>query len=111
MAAAKHANICENERRIITLEQSVVYKDEKIEELIEDNKEIKKDINELTIAVTELASTLKIREEDSQKLENVENEIIQMKAGMQTLKYILPIIFTIVTIMISAISIVIQIVM
>lgn len=105
------SEICTNEKRIITLEQQVQSKDEKIEELLQDNKEIKKDIGELTIAVTELASTLRIREEDSQKLENVENEIIQMKAGMQTLKYILPIIFTIVTIMISAISIVIQIVM
>lgn len=105
------SEICTNEKRIITLEQQVQSKDEKIEELLQDNKEIKKDINKLTIAVTELANTLKIREEDSQKLENVENEIIQMKAGMQTLKYILPIIFTIVTIMISAISIVIQIVM
>lgn len=105
------SEICTNEKRIITLEQQVQSKDEKIEELLQDNKEIKKDLNKLTIAVTELANTLKIREEDSQKLENVENELIQMKAGMQTLKYILPIIFTIVTILISAISIVIQILM
>ena len=105
------SEICTNEKRIITLEQQVQSKDEKIEELLQDNKEIKKDINQLTIAVTELANTLKLREDDSQKLDDVENEIIQMKAGMQTLKYILPIIFTIVTIMISAISIVIQILM
>lgn len=105
------SEICTNEKRIITLEQQVQSKDEKIEELLQDNKEIKKDLNDLTIAVTELASTLRVREEDSQKLEHVENELIQMKAGMQTLKYILPIIFTIVTIMISAISIVIQILM
>lgn len=105
------SEICTNEKRIITLEQQIKTKDEKIEEILHDNKEIKKDLNNLTIAVTELANTLKIREEDSQKLEHVENELIQMKAGMQTLKYILPIIFTIVTIMISAISIVIQILM
>lgn len=105
------SEICSNESRIITLEQKVQSKDEKIEELLQDNKEIKKDINQLTVAVTELSNTLRIKEGDSQKLENVENEIIQMKAGMQTLKYILPIIFTIVTILISAISIVIQIMM
>lgn len=105
------SEICTNEKRIITLEQQIKTKDEKIEEILHDNKEIKKDLNNLTIAVTELANTLKIREEDSQKLEHVENELIQMKAGMQTLKYILPIIFTIVTILISAISIVIQILM
>ena len=105
------SEICTNEKRIITLEQQVQSKDEKIEELLQDNKEIKKDINALTIAVTELASTLKIKEDDWQKIEDVENELIQMKAGMQTLKYILPIIFTIVTILISAISIVIQIMM
>lgn len=105
------SEICTNEKRIITLEQQVQSKDERIEELLQDNKEIKKDINKLTIAVTELANTLRIREDDSQKLENVENEIIQMKAGMQTLKYILPFIFTIVTIIISAISIVIQLIM
>lgn len=105
------SEICTNEKRIITLEQQIKTKDEKIEEILQDNKEIKKDLNNLTIAVTELANTLKLREDDSQKLDDVENEIIQMKAGMQTLKYILPIIFTIVTIMISAISIVIQILM
>ena len=105
------SEICTNEKRILTLEQQIKSKDEKIEEILHDNKEIKKDLNNLTIAVTELANTLKIREEDSQKLDAVENEIIQIKAGMQTLKYILPIIFTIVTIMISAISIVIQILM
>lgn len=105
------SEICTNEKRIITLEQQIKTKDEKIEEILHDNKEIKKDLNNLTIAVTELANTLKLREDDSQKLDDVENEIIQMKAGMQTLKYILPIIFTIVTIMISAISIVIQILM
>ena len=105
------SEICTNEKRILTLEQQIKSKDEKIEEILHDNKEIKKDLNNLTIAVTELANTLKIREEDSQKLDAVENELIQIKAGMQTLKYILPIIFTIVTIMISAISIVIQILM
>lgn len=105
------SEICTNEKRIITLEQQIKTKDEKIEEILHDNKEIKKDLNTLTIAVTELANTLKLREDDSQKLDDVENELIQMKAGMQTLKYILPIIFTIVTIMISAISIVIQILM
>ena len=107
----KMSEICTNEKRILTLEQQIKSKDEKIEEILHDNKEIKKDLNNLTIAVTELANTLKLREDDSQKLDDVENEIIQMKAGMQTLKYILPIIFTIVTIMISAISIVIQILM
>lgn len=103
--------ICEQESRIINLETKLEYKDEKIDELIQDNKEIKKDINDLTIAVTELSNTLKIREEDSQKLDKVENELIEVKATIRTLKYILPILFTVVTILISAAGVIINILM
>ena len=93
--AIKH---CENEPRIIKLENRLDYKEEKIEQLIADNKEIRSDINKLTIAVTELSNTLKIREEDSQKLDKVENDLIDLKATVRTVKYILPLIYTFITI-------------
>ncbi|AMK16311.1 hypothetical protein [Methanobrevibacter olleyae] len=101
-------NICENEARIVKLEEKVSYKDEKMDSILQDNKEVKEDIKQLTVAVTELSNTLKIREEDSYKLDCVENKLIELTATMKTLKYILPLVFTIITIIISAISILIQ---
>lgn len=103
--------ICENETRIVTLEQKLEYQDEKFESLIQDNKEIKKDINDLVVAVTELSNTLKMREQDSRKLIELENEISELRAGIKTLKYILPMIFTVVTIVVSVAGVIVNILM
>lgn len=103
--------ICENETRIVTLEQKLGYQDEKFESLIQDNKEIKKDINDLVVAVTELSNTLKMREQDSRKLIELENEISELRAGIKTLKYILPMIFTVVTIVVSVAGVIVNILM
>lgn len=104
--------VCTNEKRIITLEQQMEYKDQKMDEMLNDNKEIKSDLQKLTIAVTELSNTLRIREEDSRKLDKLENDLIELKTqirtDIKTLKFILPIIFTIITVIISAISLLIQ---
>lgn len=94
-------NICENESRIISLETKMEYKEEKMENLLQDNKEIRKDLQKLTIAVTELSNTLKIHEEDSRRINELENELIKMKASMNTLKYLVPIAFTVINICIQ----------
>lgn len=103
--------ICENESRIVTLEQKLEYQDERFESLIQDNKEIKQDINQLTIAVTELSNTLKIREDDSRKLTELENELSELRAAIRTLKYILPMIFTVITIVVSVAGVIINIIL
>lgn len=74
------------------------YKDERIEQLIKDNYHIRSDINQLTISVTELANTLKIREEDSKKIHKLENDVARLQSSLQTLQYIIPIICTILSI-------------
>lgn len=71
------------------------YKDERIEQLIKDNYHIRSDINQLTISVTELANTLKIREEDSEKVRKLESDVARLQSSLQTLQYIIPIICTI----------------
>ena len=103
--------VCEQEPRLITIEQKLEYKDEKIEELIQDNKEIKKDINNLTIAVTELSNTLKIREDDSHKIAELETEVHELQATIRTLKYILPMLFTVITIVVSVAGVIVNILM
>lgn len=91
-------NICTNESRIIKLEEKVNYKDERIEQLIQDNYHIRKDINQLTISVTELSNTLKIREEDSNKIRQLEADVARLQSSLQTLQYLIPILCTILSI-------------
>ena len=93
------------------MEANLEYKDEILEELRQDNKEIKKDINNLTIAVMELSNTLKIREDDSHKLMELETEVHELKATIRTLKYILPMLFTVITVVVSAAGVIIDIIM
>ena len=75
---------CENETRIIQLENKMDYKEKNIEQLISDNKEIRKDINQLTISVTELTNTLRIREEDSRKIDELEKDVTSLKSSLRT---------------------------
>ena len=75
---------CENETRIIQLENKMDYKEKNIEQLILDNKEIRKDINQLTISVTELTNTLRIREEDSRKIDELEKDVASLKSSLRT---------------------------
>lgn len=75
---------CENETRIIQLENKMDYKEKNIEQLILDNKEIRKDINQLTISVTELTNTLRIREEDSRKIDELEKDVTSLKSSLRT---------------------------
>lgn len=75
---------CENETRIIQLENKLDYKEEKIEQLITDNKDIRKDINQLTISVTELTNTLRIREEDSRKIDQLEKDVSSLQSTLRT---------------------------
>ena len=60
------------------------YKEKNIEQLILDNKEIRKDINQLTISVTELTNTLRIREEDSRKIDELEKDVASLKSSLRT---------------------------
>ena len=75
---------CENETRIIQLENKMDYKEKNIEQLISDNKEIRKDINQLTISVTELTNTLRIREEDSRKIDELEKDVTSLKSSLKS---------------------------
>ena len=75
---------CENETRIIQLENKMDYKEKNIEQLILDNKDIRKDINQLTISVTELTNTLRIREEDSRKIDELEKDVASLKSSLRT---------------------------
>ena len=88
---------CENEPRIIQLENRLDYKEEKIEQLIQDNKDIRKDINQLTISVTELTNTLKIREEDIRKIDQLEKDVERLQSTINTIIILLPIICSIVS--------------
>ena len=87
-------NICTNEARIIKLEEKINYKDERIDQLIDDNYHIRKDINALTISVTELSNTLRIREEDTANVRKLEQDFARLESSWQTFKYIIPIICT-----------------
>ena len=88
---------CENETRIIQLENKMDYKEKNIEQLILDNKEIRKDINQLTISVTELTNTLRIREEDSRKIDELEKDVASLKSSLRTGHALILIICTMLT--------------
>jgi len=88
---------CENETRIIQLENKMDYKEKNIEQLISDNKEIRKDINQLTISVTELTNTLRIREEDSRKIDELEKDVTSLKSSLRTGHALILIICTMLT--------------
>ena len=88
---------CENETRIIQLENKMDYKEKNIEQLILDNKEIRKDINQLTISVTELTNTLRIREEDSRKIDELEKDVTSLKSSLRTGHALILIICTMLT--------------
>ena len=88
---------CENETRIIQLENKMDYKEKNIEQLILDNKEIRKDINQLTISVTELTNTLRIREEDSRKIDELEKDVASLKSSLRTSHALILIICTMLT--------------
>lgn len=77
------------------------YKDEKFDTLLQDNKEMRANINALTIAVTELSNTLKIREEDSRKLDHVENDVIKLQSTVTTLLWAVPVVCAIISIVIN----------
>ena len=88
---------CENETRIIQLENKMDYKEKNIEQLISDNKDIRKDINQLTISVTELTNTLRIREEDSRKIDELEKDVTSLKSSLRTGHALILIICTMLT--------------
>ena len=88
---------CENETRIIQLENKMDYKEKNIEQLILDNKEIRNDINQLTISVTELTNTLRIREEDSRKIDELEKDVASLKSSLRTSHALILIICTMLT--------------
>ncbi len=96
---------CENEPRIIQLENRLDYKEEKIEQLIQDNKDIRKDINQLTISVTELTNTLKIREEDIRKIDQLEKDVERLQSTINTIIILLPIICSIVSLIFKIIGV------
>lgn len=94
---------CKNEPRIIQLENRLDYKEEKIEQLIQDNKDIRKDINQLTISVTELTNTLKIREEDIRKIDQLEKDVERLQSTLNTIIILLPIICSIISLIMKII--------
>ena len=96
---------CENEPRIIQLENRLDYKEEKIEQLIQDNRDIRKDINQLTISVTELTNTLKIREEDIRKIDQLEKDVERLQSTINTIIILLPILCSIVTLIFKIIRV------
>lgn len=88
---------CENETRIIQLENKLDYREERIEQLIQDNKDIRKDINQLTISVTELTNTLRIREEDSRKIDALEKNVARLESSLHTSQALIIIICSLLT--------------
>ena len=88
---------CENETRIIQLENKLDYREDRIEQLIQDNKDIRKDINQLTISVTELTNTLRIREEDSRKIDELEKNVTRLESSLHTSQTLIIIICSLLT--------------
>ena len=73
------------------------YREESIEQLLSDNRDIRKDINQLTISVTELTNTLRIREEDSRKVNKLEKDVARLESTLHTSHVIILIVCALMT--------------
>ena len=103
MSTTHKEDYCQQEPRIAQIESAVNQDKDNISTLKGDYYHLREDIQELTKSVTELTTTLKLREADTQKLDKLENEVIQVKSTQSTLMWAVPIGCTIITLIINMI--------
>ncbi len=105
MTTTHKSDYCQQEPRIAQIESAVNQDKDNISTLKGDYYHLREDIQELTKSVTELTTTLKIREEDTHKIDKLENKVIQLESRQTTILWGVPIVCTIITTIINIIHI------
>ena len=88
-----HEGYCKNEARIIAIETKLKHKRYELNELHEQLTEQAKHMDNLVKEVTKLATLLQetqiTRREHGEKIDKLENQVSQLNATMNTLKWVI----------------------